>query len=63
MADRQDSERLKGFGNRLTDGQTFAILELLSRLTRLNVYRCDKVRIDITYSEDVMYERSKRLEI
>ena len=36
MADRQDSERLRGFGNgltdRQTDGQTLAIVELLSQL-------------------------------
>ena len=30
MADRHDSERLRGFGDGLTDRQTFAILESLS---------------------------------
>ena len=29
MDDRSNSERLRGFGNGLTDGQTFAIVELL----------------------------------
>ena len=32
MADRHDSERLRGFGDRQTDGQTFAIVESLPRL-------------------------------
>ena len=30
MADRLDSERLRGFDNRQMDGQTFAIVESLS---------------------------------
>ena len=32
LADRLDSERLRGFDFRLTDRQTFAIVESLSRL-------------------------------
>ena len=32
MADRHDSERLRGFGDGLTDEWTFAIVELLLRL-------------------------------
>ena len=32
MADRLDSERLRGFCDRQTDRRTFAILESLSRL-------------------------------
>ena len=32
IADRLDSEMLRGFCDGRTDGQTFAILELLSRL-------------------------------
>ena len=32
MVNRNVSERLRGFGNRQTDGRTFAILESLSRL-------------------------------
>ena len=32
MADKHDSERQRGFGSRLSDGKTFAILELLLRL-------------------------------
>ena len=32
MVDRSNSERLRGFGDKLTDGQTFAIVDSLSRL-------------------------------
>ena len=32
MVDRSDSERLRGFCDRQTDGRTFAILESLLRL-------------------------------
>ena len=32
MVDRSNSERLRGFCDRRTDGQTFAIVESLSRL-------------------------------
>ena len=38
MVDRSDSERLRGFGNGLTDGQTFAIVELLSRLKNYSLF-------------------------
>ena len=35
MADMQDSVRLRGFGNRQTEGRTLAIQELLSQLKKL----------------------------
>ena len=35
MDDRSNSEMLRGFGDGLTDGQTFVIVELLSQLIEL----------------------------
>ena len=48
MADKSNSERLRGFDNGRTDGRTFAILESLSRLKMLKVRHKIQTNIKIT---------------